>query len=313
MQECPLRLPETPHKMCSVRLLFFIRTMHVRSRVLRGRDDRHEESIHEVLLVRHGEGTLHGGGENGSGATAPVSTGHLLFNPRGRLKAEEPLVITQVLFSEELFSPSVHQDREALYVLGVIKIHARRRNHIALSRIGAERLITLTDAMLWEYQHRYRGYSWAIRLKLIELLITLMRDKNFKIPIRGLKPLANSRIQDAILYLNRDFTNPITVDDVLKSCGLSRSHFHKLFKEETGRTFVQYLSALRCSRAAELLVSTDRSVTEIAMECGFTNPSHFHHLFRREYAMSPGRYRRQFYTGETGSPAIFIPDSFLGP
>lgn len=265
--------------------------MDVTSRVLRGPDGGKNEQMHELLFVRRGAGKL-----VMDSKVARVSAGDLLFNPRGRLQgdpAEGGLVVTQILFTEELFSPTVHLDREALYVLGIIKIHARRQNHIALSRIGAERLTTLIDAMLWEYQHRYRGYSWALRLKLIELLITVIRDTQFKIVIKGLKPLGNSRIQDAILYLNRDFSNPITVEDVLESCGLSRSHFHKLFKEETGRTFVEYLSYLRCARAAELLVTTDRTVLDIATECGFNNLSHFYHRFHREYSTSPGHYRAE--------------------
>jgi AraC-like DNA-binding protein len=274
-----------------MRLLFFIRTMEVQSRGFQQRDDEQIRSVHELIFIRSGSGLLQVRRQS-----TDVSAGHLLFNPQGRLTTTDrahPLVITQVLFSEELFSPSVHLDREAFYVLGIIKIHARRRNHIALSRVGAERLSSLTEAMLWEYQHRYRGYSWAIRLKLIELLITLIRDKQFTIAIRGLKPLSNSRIQDAILYLNRDFGNPITVDDVLAACGLSRSHFHRLFKAETGYTFVQYLTRLRCTRAAELLATTNRTVMDIALECGFNNLSHFHHRFKQEFSTSPGDYRQE--------------------
>ena len=271
-----------------MRLLFFIRNIDLTSRTF-GWESDGGSRVHELVFCRSGQGDL---------VTATSSTnvrsGNLLFNPKGRLLGRGgPLSVVQVLFSEELFSPSVHMDREAFYVLGLIKLHARKQNLIALSKAGAERMNTLVDAMLWEFQNRYRGYSWAIRLKLIELLITLMRDSQFKISVKGLKPLSSSRIQDAVLYLNTDYMNPITVDDVLDACGLSRSHFHALFKQETGRTFVDYLSWLRCNRAAELLVTTDRTILDIAMECGFSNLSHFYHVFRREKNTSPKRYRLQ--------------------
>jgi AraC-like DNA-binding protein len=145
--------------------------------------------------------------------------------------------------------------------------------------------------MLWEFRERRRGYSWALRLKLIELLITVMRDRNFPIPIRGLKPMPTTRMQDVILYLQREYVNQVTVDDVLEFVPFSRSHFHALFKEETGETFVSYLSSLRCARAAELLSTTDQPIVEIALESGFNNLSHFYHVFKRRYGVPPRRYR----------------------
>lgn len=275
-----------------MKLLFFIRTMDIASRTF-GVDAGSGPGIHELVFCRAGQGRLRGEPDH-----VPVLPGTLLFNPHGRLVVEpsgdsgSQLQVVQIYFSEELFTPTINTDREALYVLGLVKLHARKQNHIQLSRIGSERMNTLMDAMLWEYQNRYRGYSWALRLKLIELLITLMRDTQFNISIKGLKPWSSSRIQDAVLYLNADYMNPISVQDVLESCGLSRSHFHARFKEETGRTFVDYLSSLRCARAAELLVTTERTVLEIAEESGFNNLSHFYHVFRRKHGTSPAQYRR---------------------
>jgi AraC-like DNA-binding protein len=275
-----------------MRLLFFIRSMDIQQRIFKAEDERRRSAgydVHELLFCRAGTGRL-----TGEDTDAELSAGSLLFNPKGTVNAiDKTISVVQVLFSEQLFSASVHTEKEALYVLGLVKLHARKQNLIALSKVGAERIVTLLDAMLWEFQNRYRGYSWAIRLKLIEFLITLMRDTQFKISIKGLKPFSSSRIQDAVLYLNTDFMNPISVDDVLDACGLSRSHFHALFKQETGRTFVDYLSWLRCTRAAELLVATDRTILDIAMECGFRNLSHFYHVFKRETGTSPRRYRLQ--------------------
>ncbi len=284
-----------------MKLLFFIRSMEVTTRTF-GLEGSVGPGVHELVFCRGGNGRLRSDGE-----TTLIEPGSLLFNPRGKMVKDRsepsdrtPLSVVQILFAEELFSPSINTDREALYVLGIVKLHAKKQNHIALSRIGRERMNTLMEAMLWEYQNRYRGYSWAIRLKLIELLITLMRDTQFNIAIKGLKPWSSSRIQDAVLYLNTEYMNPITVKDVLESCGLSRSHFHALFKKETGQTFVEYLSTLRCNRAAELLITTDRTVLAIAGDCGFNNLSHFHHVFRRKYGVSPARYRRNH--GREDSP-----------
>lgn len=269
-----------------MKLYFFIRGVEVGSRpfVTGGEEADH---IHELLFVRNGCGELSHHAER-----TRVEEGDLLLDPAGRIgSADGALTLVQLLFSEELFSQAVPMEREALHVLGVIKLHARTQNRIGLSPIGTERSAMLLESMLWEFRERRRGYSWALRLKLIELLITVMRDRNFPIPIRGLKPMPTTRMQDVILYLQREFVNQVTVDDVLEFVPFSRSHFHALFKEETGETFVSYLSSLRCARAAELLSTTDQPIVEIALESGFNNLSHFYHVFKRRYGVPPRRYR----------------------
>jgi AraC-like DNA-binding protein len=271
-----------------VKLLFFIRIIETASRIF-GSENASDGRINELLFVRSGKGRL-----AAAGRSLPLKAGDLLINPQGRLVGTEgPVDLVQVLFSEDLFSPSVHMDKEALYVLGIVKIHARKQNLIALSNIGAERMNILLDNMLWEFRNRYRGYSWALRLKLIELLITVMRDTKFKIEVKGLKPFSNTRIQDVVLYLHTDYMNPIAVEDVLHTCALGRSQFHALFKAETGRTFTEYLADVRCDKAAELLVNSDRTVLDIAVSCGFNNLSHFYHVFKNRKGTSPKRYRTE--------------------
>jgi AraC-like DNA-binding protein len=271
-----------------MKLYFFIRLLEVTSWIVGG-ERRSGKREHELFFCVSGRGFLNHEGKKNS-----IAPGDLLFNPRGRLISEGNSLRTgmyQILFSEELFSPAVLMEKEALYVLGLIKIQARSRNTITLSKIGSERVQALCESMLGEFQKRYRGYSWAIRLKLIELLISVMRDKQFGIPIRSLRPISNSHIQDVVLYLNADYMNPISVDDILKICPLSRSHFHALFKRETGRTLTAYLQTLRCRKAAELLRTTGMTIIDIAETCGFSNLSHFYHCFKRKYGVAPGLYR----------------------
>lgn len=271
-----------------MKLLFFIRSLDTSARRFGG--DRGDGGrINELLFVRSGKGRL-----SGEERYTAIGPGDLLFNPEGRLtSAAGHLSLVQILFAEELFSPLVHTEKEALYVLGVVKLYARKQNLITLSRVGVERMNLLLDAMLWEFRNRYRGYSWALRLKLIELLITVMRDRRFKVPTRALKPFTNTRIQDVVLYLHTDYMNHIAVEDVLRTSALGRSRFHTLFKEETGQTFTEYLNGIRCDKAAELLTGTDRTVLDIALTCGFGNLSHFYHVFRRRTGTSPKRYRER--------------------
>ncbi len=278
-------------KINSMKLLFFIRSIDVGSK---GRINvsRHAHDFHEIVYCY----------ESNSDKIKP---GDLYFYPAGQQHKDNLPAITsvklyQVYFSEELFSATVNVEKEALFILGQIKIYVKKQNLVRLSRIGTERLTKLFENMLWEFNGRYRGYSWTIRLKLIELLITVVRDTKFKIPIRSEmgQPLSNSHIQDVLIYLEADYMNRITVDDILHFCPLSRSHFHALFKKETGMTFIQYLNSLRCEKAGKLLITTDDTILDISLKTGFNNLSHFCHTFRDVTGVSPVKYRKKCGTIE---------------
>jgi len=271
-----------------MKLYFFIRELQTKNRKF-GKQKEYPGTTHEVIYIINGNGTWWGTNKKHN-----VEQGDVLFNPEGSLThtgKNGNIKLWQIFFDESLFSPAQNMEKEALYVLGLIKLHAKRGTTIRLSKIGRERTHIIFSNMLWEFQNRYRGYSWALRLKLIEFLITVMRDKEFKIPIKGLKPLSNSQIQDIIQFLHMEYMNPITVQDILNSFPLSRSHFHALFKKETGKTFLDYLTELRCEKAGELLVSTDLQITEIASKCGFNNISHFYHTFGKIKGMPPKQFR----------------------
>jgi AraC family transcriptional regulator len=75
--------------------------------------------------------------------------------------------------------------------------------------------------------------------------------------------------------------------------GLSRFHFERLFKAATGVSPSRYHIDLRMNEARRLLRETRMSVVDVALEVGYTNPSHFAQLFRREIGLSPSDYRRQ--------------------
>ena len=268
----------------NMKLLFFIRTLEIDSRT-RVNISRHSHDFHEMIYCY----------ESNSDKIRP---GDLYFHPAGQPHTDNYFNLSsgklyQIYFSEELFSASVNIEKEALFILGQIKLYLKKETLVRLSRIGTERLTKLFENMLWEFNRRYRGYSWTIRLKLIELLITVVRDKKFTIPIRSEmgQPLSNSHIQDVLLYLEADYMNRITIEDILQFCPLSRSHFHSLFKQETGKTFIQYLNQLRCDKAGNLLITTDDTILNISLNTGFNNLSHFCHTFKDVKGSSPAKYR----------------------
>ena len=83
------------------------------------------------------------------------------------------------------------------------------------------------------------------------------------------------------------------LDQLAAQAGLSKFHFHRLFKQGTGVSPAKYQLNARMNEARRLLRETKRSVVAIAMDLGFSSPSHFAQVFRRETRLTPSEYRRQ--------------------
>ncbi len=106
---------------------------------------------------------------------------------------------------------------------------------------------------------------------------------------RGRTALAHmTRMKD---FLSRSFTTKISAREVAASAGLSVSRALHLFRQESGMSLSAYIAALRIDYARYLLRNTERSMAEIASECGFFDQSHFTKTFRAIEGTPPLRYR----------------------
>ena len=95
-------------------------------------------------------------------------------------------------------------------------------------------------------------------------------------------------------YINTHFDEDFTLQDMADSIRVSPYHLAHVFKEETGYSPKQYTLRRRLGEAQTLLISTRKSVTDIALEVGFGNPSHFNSMFSKYIGMSPSKYRETY-------------------
>lgn len=72
---------------------------------------------------------------------------------------------------------------------------------------------------------------------------------------------------------------------------VSAAYFSTIFKRETGKTFVQYLTDLRMEKAVELLLSTSEKTYMIARKVGYADPNYFSYVFKKQFGMSPSKYK----------------------
>ncbi len=104
-------------------------------------------------------------------------------------------------------------------------------------------------------------------------------------------------IEQMITLLVERFREPLRVADVASPTGLNPTYAMRLFRREVGLTIVDFLTRQRVYEAQHLLLTTDRSILDVAMDSGFGSTSQFHTAFRRIVGVSPRAFRR-------GAPAI---------
>lgn len=100
---------------------------------------------------------------------------------------------------------------------------------------------------------------------------------------------------DAVLeYINENYKEQISVDDMTERIHMSKYHFIRVFRRVMGVTPYSYLTNHRINRSKELLRSTQLSIAEISEECGFLDPGNFIAQFKKRTGMRPMQYRRDF-------------------
>jgi AraC-like DNA-binding protein len=99
------------------------------------------------------------------------------------------------------------------------------------------------------------------------------------------------RVRKSLRLLDDGFTSGIELDAVARDAGLSRPHFYKLFRENTGITPALYANTMRVERALERLTASQTSITDIGFELGFSSQSHFTHFFAANVGIAPMLYR----------------------
>ena len=101
----------------------------------------------------------------------------------------------------------------------------------------------------------------------------------------------NTSIKEAIRYIHKHLDRDLSIQTVAQWVGLSPKYFQKVFRESTGKTPNEYIIEEKLTKAKALLRQTDKAISDIAFECGFTNFSYFSRMFKKRLNKTPQEYR----------------------
>ncbi|MBQ2734268.1 MAG: helix-turn-helix domain-containing protein [Clostridia bacterium] len=139
------------------------------------------------------------------------------------------------------------------------------------------------------------GYEIAIKSLFLQVFLWIIRynhekGRSLMEPSSEVSYENIRLIQKSVEFINKSFAE-ITESDAAAKVNMSYSYYSKLFRRVMGKNFNDYLTTVRINEAERLLLSSDLSVTEIALATGFSTSSHFIEKFRKLKKITPKQYR----------------------
>ena len=155
------------------------------------------------------------------------------------------------------------------------------------------------ERILWEVLDEYTaqkpGYMLIAKALLLKLLV--ITGRAFSSDMKGTETEIilkkyRSAVQTSIEYLESNYTESFSLDELAASVNYSKSHFCYLFKAVTGNTYIEYLHQLRINQAKKLLRETAKTITDISYEVGYHTIAHFNKHFKLITGLTPSQYRK---------------------
>ncbi|MCM1044849.1 MAG: AraC family transcriptional regulator [Candidatus Gastranaerophilales bacterium] len=206
---------------------------------------------------------------------APGELHHAVYSSDASTACE----IVNILFLKEHLALPI-RSQEYRSFMGSVPTLYQEEFHALLNKMLSE------APLLDEYSSAF------LQCYLTEVLLLLMRHSvmNEREP-----ELLNARDADILLatkYIYKNFQKPLTLEEVSQVASLSPTYFSRKFKQVTGMGFKEYLNHVRLKHAQMALLTTNNTITDIALEYGFNDSNYFKDLFKKIYKKSPREYRK---------------------
>ncbi len=164
----------------------------------------------------------------------------------------------------------------------------------AARRLHDDPLVSQIAARIWSTAHQPSGYEFKFVENSLGAILTLLLGapppEASETSLAVLAPWRLRRVMDAI---SKQPSAP-SVAELARLVDLSPDHFSRAFKSATGRSPHQVISEMRIERAKSMLRDTDLSMTDLALDLGFSSSAHFSSRFRKFTGLSPTEWKSMF-------------------
>lgn len=252
----------------------------------------HEEA--EFGIIREGSAIYHIGSESyhvhaGDLLMIAPNTLHSVYLEEGRSMASDMLV-----FHLDLMGYSITDQYTVSYLQPFYNGMLKPVSHISRTTPGYAELYECMDLALNCVKERLPFHELLLKEKLNRLFYLFFQYNYMnEADITRSATLHLEKVKQALLFIQENYKEPLTVSRLAKLCNFSEIHFMNCFKKNVGLPCMEYIIQLRLKVSTDLLTTSTMSVSEIALECGFNNLSNFNRKFKAFYQQTPSEYRNQ--------------------
>ena len=191
----------------------------------------------------------------------------------------------------ELCYPVVYNNKTIciIYIGNIVK-----DTEVTLSKIKSASLITKADAILLENELKNAEFQDNADDELV-LIAEILKEAILETVSDSVYNITDCQyaVEMAKNMAKRNYSEPLILKNIAKSVYVNEKYLGRLFKKQTGKSFHEYLTDIRLSNATQLLHTTNKSITEIAMQTGFNSVSYFNKNFIRRKKITPTEYRKK--------------------
>ena len=198
------------------------------------------------------------------------------------------------------FTPEILTDNSQIFtykfVMPFLTNHKPPQKVFRENEIEKTPLPELMSEIYNEYSKQEYAHELAIYSDICKIFVWILRywkseglESDNKINVD-----LSKKLQNVMDYISKNYSNPISAQDMAKLSNMSYSYFSRSFKTFTNRSFSEHLNFLRITEAEKLLLTTDMNITEIAMQVGFSTSSYFIRQFKLYKNRSPKQFKNAF-------------------
>ena len=153
-----------------------------------------------------------------------------------------------------------------------------------------EQIKNFLENLLFQFEESNSVSDIEISCLVYKFLCFLQMENQFS----ASKETENRKnIEKTINYIRDSIYDEITLDDLAKEAALSKYHFSRIFKKETGFSPLEYVFNTKINLAKTILITTNRKIADIALDLGFSSESSFINAFKSRTGFSPNGFRKK--------------------
>ncbi|OAB37858.1 hypothetical protein PMSD_08365 [Paenibacillus macquariensis subsp. defensor] len=209
----------------------------------------------------------------------------------------EEVAYVVIKFDPEILYSTSRTIFESKYVLPFTMAKSTNQRVFTEQEIKDTPIPALVTEIYEEFSSAQYGFELAVRTLICRVFLWFLRKSQDTQPnwdvAHSLKEMDFKMLQKVFEYIDDHYMEDINAQTAAGMCNLSYSYFSRKFKAIMGKTFTNYLNYIRITEAEKLLLTTDTSMTEIALEVGFSNSSYFIQQFKQYKNIAPHQFRKK--------------------